>query len=207
MCLLGGVGRSTGEAVLLCEAAGYDMILVETVGVGQAEYAVADMVDMFILLTPPAAGDELQGMKRGVIELVDMVIVTKADGDLVRSANLIRSDYLSALRFINPKSHELYFPQVCLVSCLENRGIDKVWQEMCNYRRKMEQCGLFEIKRADQQKAWMWYHIQHQILTSFKEHPAVRQRYAEYEGFVIDGIMTPGAAADELLYFFMNQRH
>jgi LAO/AO transport system kinase len=123
----GGVGRSTGEAVLLCEAAGYDMILVETVGVGQAEYAVADMVDMFILLTPPAAGDELQGMKRGVIELVDMVIVTKADGDLVRSANLIRSDYLSALRFINPKSHELYFPQhtyetihmvVCLFVCL-----------------------------------------------------------------------------------------
>ncbi|XP_062499619.1 methylmalonic aciduria type A protein, mitochondrial-like isoform X2 [Corticium candelabrum] len=201
----GGVTRSTGETILLCEATGYNIILVGRVGVGQAEHAVADMVDMFVLLTPPGAGDELQGMKRGVVELADMVIVTKADGELMKAANHVKAEYLSALRFLKRQS-KLYYPKVHLISCQENRGINEIWEEMRGFRQIMQESGHFESKRHHQQKAWMWNHIRHQILSSFRRHPVVQESYAKYEELVVDGVLTPGAAADKLLACFLDDR-
>jgi len=146
---LGGVARNTQEAILLCETAGYDTVFVESVGVGQSEVILADMVDMYALLVPPAGGDELQGIKRGIMELSDLVVVNKADGDLEPTARRTQADYRNALMFLPPIS-EHWRPRALRVSALTNKGLSEVWQTMMEFHRIMIETGDFDEKRGEQ---------------------------------------------------------
>ncbi|XP_056013230.1 methylmalonic aciduria type A protein, mitochondrial-like isoform X2 [Ostrea edulis] len=199
---LGGVTRTTNEAVLVCEAAGYDIILIETIGVGQTEFVVADMVDMFCLLIPPAGGDELQGIKKGIVEVADLVVVNKCDGDLVNAAQIIQSEYISALKFIR-KMNPLWSPQVLRISSLTKMGIPSLWDNMCEFRQIMSVAGELDRKRADQKKIWMWNYIKDNIMDLFRSHPVVKEKIATMEERVSHGVLTPGEAADVLLKDFM----
>lgn len=160
---LGGVTRRTNEAVVLCEAAGYDIVIVETVGVGQSEYLVADMVDMFCLVIPPAGGDELQGIKRGIVEQSDLVVVNKCDGDLVPAARRIKSEYTSALKYMRRKS-PLWRPKVKMMSSLTGDGMGDVWDAMQKYNSVMVESGHKLEKRAIQRQKWMWAYINSRLL-------------------------------------------
>nr|XP_060634863.1 methylmalonic aciduria type A protein, mitochondrial isoform X1 [Anolis sagrei ordinatus] len=198
---LGGVTRTTNEAILLCEAGGYDIVLVETVGVGQSEFAVADMVDMFVLLLPPAGGDELQGIKRGIIEMADLVAVTKADGDLVVPARRIQAEYVSALKLLRKRS-KVWRPKVMRISAKTGEGITDIWDNMIEFRELMLTSGELLTKRKKQQKVWMWNVIQESMLYHFRNHSAVRDQIPLLEGKVVSGILSPGLAADLLLKAF-----
>lgn len=198
---LGGVNRSTNEAILLCEAAGYDTILVETVGVGQSEIAVASMVDMFVLLIPPAGGDELQGIKKGIVEMADLVLVNKCDGELVIPAQRIQTEYISALKLLKKKSAQ-WNPPVLRVSSRTGDGIEKAWETMQQYYNIMVENGELEQRRCKQHVVWMWNHIREQIMGRFKSNPEVQREIYNYEKLVADGEVTPGMAADELLKIF-----
>ncbi|XP_060634864.2 methylmalonic aciduria type A protein, mitochondrial isoform X2 [Anolis sagrei] len=198
---LGGVTRTTNEAILLCEAGGYDIVLVETVGVGQSEFAVADMVDMFVLLLPPAGGDELQGIKRGIIEMADLVAVTKADGDLVVPARRIQAEYVSALKLLRKRS-KVWRPKVMRISAKTGEGITDIWDNMIEFRELMLTSGELLTKRKRQQKVWMWNVIQESMLYHFRNHSAVRDQIPLLEGKVVSGILSPGLAADLLLKAF-----
>ncbi|XP_042326709.1 methylmalonic aciduria type A protein, mitochondrial isoform X2 [Sceloporus undulatus] len=198
---LGGVTRTTNEAILLCEAGGYDIVLVETVGVGQSEFAVADMVDMFILLLPPAGGDELQGIKRGIIEMADLVAVTKADGDLIVPARRIQAEYVSALKLLRKRS-KVWRPKVMRISAKTGEGISDIWDKMTEFRELMLTSGELLTKRRRQQKVWMWNVIQESMLYHFRSHSAVRDQIPLLEEKVVSGILSPGLAADLLLKAF-----
>lgn len=198
---LGGVTRTTNEAIVLCEGAGYDIVLVETVGVGQSEFAVADMVDMFVLLIPPAGGDELQGIKRGIIERADLVVVTKSDGDLVVPARRIQAEYTSALKLLRRQSKS-WNPKVVRASSYTNEGIPEVWAKMELYRDTMLSSGELQARRRAQQKVWMWSLIQENVLSHFQMHPAVREALPRLEERVTKGAISPGLAADLLLKAF-----
>ncbi len=195
---LGGVARRTREAMLLVEAAGYDVVLIETVGVGQSETAVADMVDMFLLLQSPGGGDELQGIKRGIMELADYVIVNKADGDFLPAAKRAALEYKTALHLMRPKSPN-WSPGVELVSALKNDGMDRVWAVVEAYRAALTPTGELAQVRAQQSRAWMWAEIREGLISVFRETPAVRQRLSSLEGEVEAGAITPSLAAQELL--------
>ncbi len=197
----GGVARRTREAMLACEAAGFDVVLVETVGVGQSETAVADMVDMFLLLLLPGSGDELQGLKRGVVELADLVIVNKADQDLVDAARQVAAEYANALNFLRPATPH-WTARVVTCSALEGTGIADVWQLVEDYRTAMTAAGAFEERRAQQARSWMWREVDDSLLAAFRSHPAVAARIAELEAQVVAGTLTPAAAAQELLAAF-----
>nr|XP_022326557.1 methylmalonic aciduria type A protein, mitochondrial-like [Crassostrea virginica] len=199
---LGGVTRTTNEAILVCEAAGYDIILVETIGVGQTEFVVADMVDMFCLLIPPAGGDELQGIKKGIVEVADLVAVNKSDGDLVSAARLIQGEYMSALKFIR-KMNPHWDPQVLRISSLTKEGIPELWEKFCEFREIMSRTGDLDRKRASQKKIWMWNYIKDHIMDLFRSHPGVRGQIGVMEDRVSHGVLTPGEAADLLLRDFM----
>jgi len=198
---LGGVARRTREAMLLSEAAGFDVVLVETVGVGQAETAVADMVDMFLLLLAPGGGDELQGIKRGIMELADLVVVNKADGDLAPAAKAAAAEYRGALRLMRPKS-PAWLPQVALISALQRTGIDAVWQQVQDFHRAMNQSGELSRARAAQAKAWMWSELREALTEALREHPAVAAALPGLEAEVTAGRISPSAAARELLQRF-----
>lgn len=198
---LGGVTRTTNEAIVLCEGAGYDIVLVETVGVGQSEFAVADMVDMFVLLIPPAGGDELQGIKRGIIERADLVVVTKSDGDLVVPARRIQTEYTSALKLLRRQSKS-WNPKVVRASSLTFEGIPEVWAKMEAYKDTMLTSGALQNRRRAQQKVWMWSLIQENVLWHFQNHPAVRETLPPLEQKVTRGDISPGLAADLLLKAF-----
>ena len=200
----GGVARHTREAVLLCEAAGFDAVLVETVGVGQAETAVAEIVDFFVLILPPAAGDELQGIKRGVVELADLVLVNKADGELTTAAHRSAADYASALRLIRPPLPEWQVP-VRAVSALEGTGIREVWDEVARFRAALERTGAWSRRRAEQTRAALWSEIGDRLLGHFRSAPAVARRLAAVEQEVIAGNRTPTAAARALLAAFLGE--
>ena len=197
----GGVARRTREAILLCEAAGFDAVLVETVGVGQAETAVAEIVDMFVLILPPAGGDELQGIKRGIFELADLVLVNKADGELAAAARRSVADYASALRLIRPPLPEWEVP-VRAVSALEGTGIDEVWAEVERFHTVLECTGAWSQRRAAQARAALWAEIGDSLLDCFRATPTVAQRLASLEAEVIAGTRTPTAAARQLLAMF-----
>ena len=171
----GGVARRTREAILLCEAAGFDAVLVETVGVGQAETAVAEIVDMFVLILPPAAGDELQGIKRGVVELADLILVNKADGELAAAAQRSAADYASAVRLIRPPLPEWQVP-VRAVSALEGTGVREIWDDVAHFRAALEQSGAWARRRAEQARAALWSEIGDSLLDHFRTAPAVAQR-------------------------------
>ncbi|XP_058049579.1 methylmalonic aciduria type A protein, mitochondrial isoform X1 [Ahaetulla prasina] len=198
---LGGVTRTTNEAILLCEGGGYDIVLVETVGVGQSEFAVADMVDMFVLLLPPAGGDELQGIKRGIIEMADLVVITKADGDLIVPARRIQAEYVSALKLLHKRS-KVWRPKVMRISAKTGEGISDVWDKMTEFQELMLTSGELLAKRRRQQKVWMWNVIQESMLDHFRQHSKVKDQIPLLEDKVVDGILSPGLAADLLLRAF-----
>ncbi len=195
---LGGVARRTREAMLACEAAGFDVVIVETVGVGQSEAAVADMVDLFMLLLLPGAGDELQGIKRGIVELADLVVVNKSDGDLAAAATHAAAEYRHALALLRPPVEGWHVP-VLQVSAAETRGIDEVWQAVSNYRDAMTGSGAWEYRRSRQARSWMWSEIEEGLAERFRDHPSVRKSLAALEVRVASGAITPTAAAQELL--------
>ena len=202
---LGGVARRTREAMLVAEAAGFDVIIVETVGVGQSETAVAEMVDMFVLLLAPAGGDELQGIKRGIVELADLMVVTKADGDLLPAAGRTRSEYQHALRLLRPSAPG-WTPSVMLSSALSGKGIAEVWAAVERYRAALAGNGAFERRRADQARAWMWSEISEALLAELRDHEGVRAELKKLESAVAAGRVTPGAAADRAIAVFLKGR-
>ena len=201
---LGGVARRTRECVLICEAAGFDVVIVETVGVGQSETAVAEMCDLFMLLLAPAAGDELQGIKKGIVELADLIVVNKADGDLVEAANHAAADYQSAVHIIRPASPNWRVP-VLTCSALTGDGIAKVWQKIEDYSEKMNASGEFTTRRAKQAKAWMWSEIEESLIAALRTHPEIAKRVDALEVEVAEGERSPGAAAREMMSAFLDK--
>jgi LAO/AO transport system kinase len=195
---LGGVARRTREAMLLCETAGYDVIIVETVGVGQSETEVADMVDMFTLLLLPGSGDELQGIKKGIVELADLIVVTKADGDLKAQAKRVRTDYSAAIRMLRPSS-ETWQPKVMTCSALHNEGVDEVWKSVSEFRKMMEKSGELKRQRARQAVAWMWKEIREKLISRFMQDKKVAAQLEKMERAVQEGKITPTEAARELI--------
>jgi LAO/AO transport system kinase len=200
----GGVARRTREAILICEAAGFDTVLVETVGAGQAETMVAEMVDMFVLVLPPAAGDELQGIKRGIIELADLILVNKADGELREHALRSAAEYANALRLIRP-AHAEWQVAVRAVSALTGDAIDAVWDDVARFRAALEASGAWEQRRAEQRRAALWHEIGDGLVERFRAAAAVAERIPEIENDVADGRRTPAAAARLLLAAFLGE--
>jgi LAO/AO transport system kinase len=198
----GGVARRTREAILVCEAAGFDTVLVETVGAGQAETAVADMVDMFLLILPPAAGDELQGLKRGIIELADLVLVNKADGALLDHATRAAAEYASALHLIRPSVPE-WQAAARPVSALTGSGVDAVWDDVARFQAALQATGAWGRRRAEQARAALWAEIGDSLLECFRAAPAIAARLTEIEREVTAGTRTPVAAARQLLAAFL----
>jgi LAO/AO transport system kinase len=197
----GGVARRTRETILLCEAAGFDSVVVETVGVGQSETAVAEMVDMFVLILPPAGGDELQGIKRGVIELADLVLINKADGELAAAARRSVADYTSALGLVRPPFPEWQVP-VRAVSALEGHGICGVWEDVEHFRAVLEQTGAWSRRRSEQARSALWSEIGDSLLDRFRASPVVARRLAALEKEVMAGTQTPSVAARVLVGAF-----
>ena len=200
---LGGVARRTREAMLLCEAAGFDVVLVETVGVGQSEVAVAGMVDCFMLLIAPAAGDELQGIKRGIMELADLVVVNKADGDLKAVAGTTASDYANALRLVRPRT-PVWEPRVVLCSALEGTGIADVWAAVEGFRAALTAAGELDARRAEQARDWMWSEISDSLLERLRADPTAASAARRLEADVRAGRMPPTAAAERVLLAFLD---
>jgi LAO/AO transport system kinase len=200
----GGVARGTRNAILLCEAAGFDAMVVETVGVGQAETAVAEIVDMFVLILAPAAGDELQGIKRGVVELADLVLVNKADGELAAAAQRSAADYANALRLIRPPLPEWQVP-VRAVSALEGTGIREVWDDVARFRATLEATSAWSRRRAEQARAALWSEIDQTLLDHFRTAPAVARHLVAVEAGVMSGASSPTAAARALLAAFLGR--
>ncbi|MEK9795905.1 MAG: methylmalonyl Co-A mutase-associated GTPase MeaB [Alphaproteobacteria bacterium] len=198
---LGGVARRTREVLLACEAAGFEVVLVETVGVGQSETAVSDLVDMFLLLLLPGGGDELQGIKKGIMELANMVVVNKADGDLADVAERSAAEYANALRLLHPTTSD-WIPPVLTCSSLKGTGISEVWHRIGEFAALMRSSGAFEARRAEQARRWMWGEVDENLLSAFRRHPDVRKLLAELENRVSETEMTPSTAAQILLESF-----
>lgn len=201
---LGGVARRTREAMLLCEAAGYDVILIETVGVGQSETTVAEMVDVFMLLLAPAGGDELQGIKRGVMELADLIVINKADGELKATASRAAAEYKGAVGLMRPKSVN-WRPEVLMISALKKQGIDELWWAIESYREARSKDNELEAQRRDQAIAWMWSELDDSLLSKFRRHEGVADLLPELEKAVKDRKMDPTAAAEQLLSAFLRK--
>ena len=193
---LGGVARRTREAMLLCEAAGYGTVIVETVGVGQSETAVAEMVDLFCLLASPGGGDELQGIKRGVMELAELVVVTKADGDLAPAANRAAADLRHALKLMRPL-HRSWTPQVLLTSALTGTGLGEVWDAVLAHRQALESSGELVELRAEQARQWLWTELREGLVERFVAAAGDAVRNAELD--VVAGRTLPTVAAEALL--------
>lgn len=202
---LGGVARRTREALLLCEAAGFDVVLVETVGVGQSETAVAGMVDFFLLLVLAGAGDELQGIKRGIVELADLVAVTKADAENIAPARRALADYSAALGYLRPRSAS-WRPRAVALSALTGEGIAELWALVEEHHRTLAASGELEARRREQRSEWLQGAIEERLLAAFRDHPAVRERLAEAERAVAAGEKTAGEAAAELVALFGARR-
>ena len=195
---LGGVARRTREAGLLCEAAGFDVVLIETVGVGQSETAVADMVDLFMLLLLPGGGDELQGIKKGIVELADLVVVNKADGDLVMAARLAVAEYQHALALLRPATGDWKTP-VLSCSAVAGSGLDEIWAAIGRYRESQGASGALAARRAEQAASWMWSEIRETLVETFRAEPEIRALLPSLEGRVRRGELPPTAAAVSLL--------
>eukprot|EP00043_Microstomoeca_roanoka_P028588 m.18600 g.18600 ORF g.18600 m.18600 type:complete len:343 (-) comp8521_c0_seq1:72-1100(-) len=201
---MGGVARSTSDAIVLCESAGYDVVLVETVGVGQNEIAVADMVDLFMLLLPPAGGDELQGIKRGIMELSDLVVINKADGELKTVARQAQIEYTSALKLLR-RRHRKWLPEVFAVSSIAGSGLEDVWNGVLRFYEHVGREAV-EAQRGQQYKRWMWRYVEDHLAQHFKSHAATKQRILELEGLLLTQMITPGAAAHQLLEQYFDSR-
>jgi len=199
---LGGVARRTREAMLLCEAAGFDVVLVETVGVGQSEVDVAAMVDLFLVLVSPGSGDELQGLKRGIMELADLVVVNKADGDLLATARATASDYAAALHLIRPRTRA-WAPRVLTCSALTGTGVAEVWEAVGEFTTQLadELPGL----RAAQNRSWMWSEITGSLLEALRADREVAGLAERLEHEVAAGVLTPAAAARTVVEAFLGR--
>jgi LAO/AO transport system kinase len=198
---LGGVAQRTRESILLCEAAGYDVILVETVGVGQSETAVHSMTDFFLLLMLAGAGDELQGIKRGIMEMADAVIITKADGKNVKAAKLAKAQFSSALHLF-PANSNNWIPKVETVSSVENEGMDKTWAMVEAFVRQTKTNGHFEQHRKEQQVYWMNENIKEEILHDFYADKAITKKLTELKNQLSDGKITSREAAKKILKIY-----
>src|SRR5438105_7008307 len=197
---LGGVARRTREAMLLVEAAGFDTVIVETVGVGQSETAVADMVDMFIVLLLPGGGDDLQGIKRGVIELADLIVVNKADGDLRAAAKRSAADYQHALRMLRSPTAG-WTPEVMTCSALAGKGVAGIWETVGRFLEAVGKTGVTR-RRAEQARTWMWNEVGETLLAELRKHPDVKRLVTGLEREVEAGKTTPAAAARHMLEVF-----
>ncbi|MBZ0215257.1 MAG: methylmalonyl Co-A mutase-associated GTPase MeaB [Fimbriimonadaceae bacterium] len=200
---LGGVARKTRETMLLCEAAGFDIILVETVGIGQSETSVADMVDFFLALMLPGAGDELQGIKKGVIEIADMIAVNKADGDNIPRAERAAAEYRAALHILTPASPN-WSPPTIIVSGKDNLGLDKLWDNVVENRTRLMASGEFAERRQRQQIKWMWDMIDERLKARLLHHPAIKARLKGLEQAVANGTTTPAMAVNEIFALLDN---
>jgi LAO/AO transport system kinase len=194
---LGGVAAKTRETMLLCEAAGYDVVLVETVGIGQSETTVADMTDFFLVLMIPGAGDELQGLKKGIVELADMIAVNKADGDNVARARLAAADYRAALNILAPHS-ENWSPPVLTYSALTGDGIALLWEQIVAHKEKMTASGELSQRRREQQVKWMWSMLEERLTARLRSDPAVRGKLKTAEAAVAAGRLAPTLAVEEI---------
>ena len=199
---LGGVARRTREALLVCEAAGFDVTVVETVGVGQSETAVAEMTDLFLLLLHPGGGDALQGIKRGIMELADLLVVNKADGDMAAEAGRTAAEYQNALRLLR-HPHPDWTPRVLQCSGLTGEGVPEVWAEIGRFRQAMEGSGRLARRRSDQARAWLWGELSESLVAALKAHRGVAERLPRVEAEVMAGKLTPSAAARSLLAEFL----
>lgn len=198
---LGGVHRKTRETMLLVEAAGFDVVFVETVGVGQSEIDVADMVDTFLLLLLTGAGDELQGIKRGILEVADVLAVTKADGDNLTRAARTRREAAAALHFLTPADAP-WQPPVLTCSAVTGEGLDGVWEAVSAHRRSLDASGRLGSRRREQAVRWMWAAAREEVLRRFREDPGVAARVAPLEEAVAAGRMPPSVAAERLVEAF-----
>ncbi|MEE2768184.1 MAG: methylmalonyl Co-A mutase-associated GTPase MeaB [Actinomycetota bacterium] len=200
---LGGVTRTTRESMVVLEAAGYDVVLVETVGIGQSETAVATMVDFFLVLMLPGAGDELQGIKKGVLELADMIAVNKADGDNETSAREAASDYSAALRLTRP-SNPNWNPPVVTCSGLTGTGLATLWGSIEDHRSTMASSGAWEERRSVQQLSWMWSLVEDRLIAAMRENPDIHEVLDEAERSVREGRATPTVTAEHLVQIHLD---
>jgi len=194
---LGGVAAKTRETMLICEAAGFDVILVETVGIGQSETAVADMTDFFLVLMLPGAGDELQGIKKGVVELADMIAVNKADGDNVKHARAAAGEYRAALHILTPRS-PTWAPPVVTYSALTKDGIGALWEQVLAHRQQLAASGEFAGRRREQQVKWMWAMLEDRFHLRLKTDTKLKARLPAIEKSVADGTLAPALAVEEI---------
>ena len=201
---LGGVTRVTRETIVLCEAAGFDVILVETVGVGQSEIMVSQMVDFFLALMLPGAGDELQGIKKGILEIADMIAVNKADGEMKNAANRAVMEYQHALDILNPKSAN-WKPQSLSCSAFTGDGLAAIWETIRDYKRLLKDAGEWQEKRKSQQVEWMWAIIRERILSKIETNEKVQSLVPQLELQVAESKLTPALAALEILTVIGNE--
>jgi len=194
---LGGVAAKTRETMLVCEAAGYDVVMVETVGIGQSETAVADMTDFFLVLMLPGAGDELQGLKKGIVELADMIAVNKADGDNIERAKVAAAEYRAALNILTPQS-ATWSPPVVTYSALTGNGIAELWGQVLVHRDKMTASGELSARRREQQVKWMWSMLEERLTARLRNDASVRARLRQAEAAVAAGKLAPTLAVEEI---------
>ncbi len=202
---LGGVARKTREAIVLCEAAGHDVVLVETVGVGQSETAVHSMVDFFLLLLLPGAGDELQGIKRGIVEMADLIAVNKADKDKLKAAQQARRAYKNALHLYPPKSSG-WIPQVLTCSALEARGITEIWQTIEDHKTQVQDSDFWLENRRRQATFWLYEAIKNDLSNSFFSNKKIKNTLSRIETDVAAGRLSPFKGAEELMRLFLNEK-
>lgn len=195
---LGGVARKTRETMALVEAAGYDIVIVETVGVGQSEVTVSEMVDFFLVLLLPGGGDELQGIKKGIIEVADMIAINKSDGDNIDRARRSASDYRNALSLITPASDN-WHPPVITISGRDNSGLEDLWQKIMDHRSRMMASGEFEARRKAQAVGWMHEMLNARLMALIHGNRAMARKLAECESSVRDGTMTPARAVEVIM--------
>jgi len=200
---LGGVARKTRESIILCEAAGYDTILIETVGVGQSEIAVHSMVDLFLLLLVPGAGDELQGIKKGIVEMADLLAVNKADGDAIATAKRAKKEYQNALHLM-PLKESGVIPKVLTCSALTGEGIDEIWNLLLDYQEVLKRNSFFEKRRQQQALYWLHEQINMGLKDAFFNNEKIKERMKLLEKEVLSGKTNSFSAADELLKLFFN---
>jgi len=201
---LGGVARKTRESILLCEAAGYDIIIVETVGVGQSETAVHSMVDFFLLLMLSGAGDELQGIKRGIMEMADTITITKADGDNTNRSKAAVGDYKRAIHLF-PPTQSGWIPKVLTCSALQNEGIQELWECVASFVNHSKTNNFFDNNRKDQAQFWLHESIQEQLGQRFYHNPKIKSELQEMEKQVVAGSISPFTAANKLIALFQDQ--
>lgn len=202
---LGGVARKTRETMIICEAAGFDVVIVETVGVGQSETTVASMVDFFLVLMIAGAGDEIQGIKKGILELADAIAVNKADGDNVKKAEVARKQYETAIHYLAP-SLPIWTPPVLTCSALEMIGIEEIWQTVLEHREKFMETGELEANRRKQAVDWMWSLVKEGLKEQFNNNPQVKKMLPRILKEVKEGTTASTIAANKLLFFLDNSK-